>query len=168
MQEDDAALLVRFKLGEPAALAEVYDRYVGLVYRHVHYLVANDRAQAEALTERAFLEAFEAVRGSSEGRPIISWLLDIAHNLASQYMATPAWRKTEQSTEHASAHTDSREELLRALFKLTSFERQVLLLRLVDQLDYEEVARALNRSVRSVQTALYKALRRLREILKRD
>src|SRR5262245_29786805 len=71
---------------ETAAFAELYDRHVVRVYRHIYYLV-NDAREAEDLTAQTFLKAWEAVdRYKERGAPFVAWLLRIAHNLTVSHL----------------------------------------------------------------------------------
>ena len=68
------------------AFAELYDRHVVRVYRHIYYVV-NDRNAAEDLTAQTFLKAWEAIdRYTDRGTPFIAWLLRIAHNQSISYL----------------------------------------------------------------------------------
>ena len=77
--EDDRELAARLVAGEPAALAEAYDRYAGLVYGLARRVLGDD-ALAEDVTQEVFTllwqrpERFDPARGS-----LRSWLGMLAH-----------------------------------------------------------------------------------------
>jgi RNA polymerase sigma-70 factor (ECF subfamily) len=81
-QQDEAALLARIHAGDDSAMAELYDRYSGIVYG-VALRVLGSTASAEDLLQEVFLQlwrnprAFDAERGR-----LAPWLAVIARNRA--------------------------------------------------------------------------------------
>jgi RNA polymerase sigma-70 factor (ECF subfamily) len=81
-QQDEAALLARIHAGDESAMAELYDRYSGIVYG-VALRVLGSTASAEDLLQEVFLQlwrnprAFDAERGR-----LAPWLAVIARNRA--------------------------------------------------------------------------------------
>jgi RNA polymerase sigma-70 factor (ECF subfamily) len=77
---EDRELAARLQAGDQAALAEVYDRYVGLVFGMARR-VLGDEAKAEDVTQEVFVyvweqpHRFDASRGS-----LRSWLGLLAHH----------------------------------------------------------------------------------------
>jgi RNA polymerase sigma-70 factor (ECF subfamily) len=173
----DLSLLRRCQQGEVEAFGELYERYVDRVYRHVYYLT-RDRTEAEDLTAETFLRAWQAIgRYQWRDKPLLSWLLTIAHNLVISRMRRNSHHG--RSLEHmgAEANTASvapedayianlqHEQVLRAILKLKPLERQVILLRFVDQMDYPEVAAALGKTVNAIRVTQFRALSNLRRML---
>jgi RNA polymerase sigma-70 factor (ECF subfamily) len=80
--KEDAALIARIRGGNENAMADLYDRYSGLVYG-VALRVLGDTAAAEDLLQEVFLQlwrnpqAFDADRGR-----LAPWLAVIARNRA--------------------------------------------------------------------------------------
>jgi RNA polymerase sigma-70 factor, ECF subfamily len=79
-QQDEAALLARIRAGDESAMAELYDRYSGIVYG-VALRVLGSTASAEDLLQEVFLQlwrnpqAFNPERGK-----LAPWLAVIARN----------------------------------------------------------------------------------------
>ena len=80
--KDDAALIARIRAGEQGAMADLYDRYAGVVYG-VALRVLTSTAAAEDVVQEVFLQlwrnpqAFNADRGR-----LAPWLAVIARNRA--------------------------------------------------------------------------------------
>ncbi len=80
--QDEAALLARIRAGDESAMAELYDRYSGIVYG-VALRVLGSTASAEDVLQEVFLQlwrnpqAFDAERGR-----LAPWLAVIARNRA--------------------------------------------------------------------------------------
>ncbi len=79
-QQDEAALIARIRAGDGSAMAELYDRYSGIVYG-VALRVLGSTASAEDLLQEVFLQlwrnpqAFDPDRGR-----LAPWLAVIARN----------------------------------------------------------------------------------------
>lgn len=173
---EEEKLLVQRAIGkDQAAFAELYDRHVVRVYRHIYYLVSDTR-EAEDLTAQTFLKAWEAIgRYKERGAPIIAWLLRIAHNLTVSHL-----RSKRDHSELEDVHVDQRrggnpEEVLvqssdehsvrEAVMKLREEQRQVIMLRFVEEMGYQEVAEVIGKSVPAVRVIQHRALGNLRKIM---
>jgi RNA polymerase sigma-70 factor (ECF subfamily) len=173
---DDTPLVYRAIEGDQEAFGELYDRHVVRVYRHIYYMVGN-AAEAEDLTAQTFLRAWEAVpRYQVRGAPFVSWLLRIAHNLGVSYLRS----KRESSQLHdgivdekmridpeSSYMQTADEELVReAILRLRDEQRQVIILRFIEDLDYKEVAEIIGKSVAAIRVIQHRALNSLRKQMK--
>ncbi len=170
---DERTLVQRAIARDREAFAALYDRHVVRVYRHIYYMVGNP-AEAEDLTAQAFLQAWEAVpRYQIRGAPFVSWLLRIAHNLGVSHL-----RSRKEGTELPETLVDhsrdgNPEEVLQrraeaervreAILRLRDEQRQVIMLRFVEDLEYPEVARIVGKSVAAVRVIQHRALNALRK-----
>jgi RNA polymerase sigma-70 factor (ECF subfamily) len=173
---DDTPLVLRAIRRDQEAFGELYDRHVVRVYRHIYYMVGN-AAEAEDLTAQAFLRAWEAIeRYQVRGAPFVSWLLRIAHNLGVSYL-----RSKRDSSELHDGIVDTKErrdpewsyqqtaeeELVReAILTLREEQRQVIVLRFIEDLDYKEVAEIIGKSVAAIRVIQHRALNSLRKQMK--
>lgn len=173
---DDTPLVIRAIERDQEAFGELYDRHVVRVYRHIYYMVGN-AAEAEDLTAQTFLRAWEAIpRYQVRGAPFVSWLLRIAHNMGVSYLRS----KRESSQLHDGIVDDkmrrdpesayeqtAEEELVReAIMKLRDEQRQVIILRFIEDLDYREVAEIIGKSVAAIRVIQHRALNALRKQMK--
>jgi len=169
-------LVQRAVLHDGEAFAELYDRHVIRVFRHIYYII-NDPKEAEDLTAQTFLRAWEAIgRFQPRGAPFASWLLRIAHNLAVSHLrARKGDAQLHESliddgpprNPEAVAQRHAEEERVRqAVLRLGDDQRQVIILRFVEELDYKEVAEILGKSVAAVRVIQHRALCALRKIMR--
>ena len=173
---DDIPLVMRAIEKDQDAFGELYDRHVVRVYRHIYYMVGS-ATEAEDLTAQTFLRAWEAVeRYQVRGAPFVSWLLRIAHNLGVSYLRS----KRESSELHdgivdhkmrvdpaSSFAQTADEELVReAILLLREEQRQVIILRFIEDLDYKEVAEIIGKSVAAIRVIQHRALNSLRKQMK--
>jgi len=173
---DERILVQQAIRHDSEAFAGLYDRHVVRVYRHIYYMI-NDQKEAEDLTAQTFLQAWEAIgRFQPRGAPFASWLLRIAHNLAvSNLRARKGDAELHESlideglprNPEAVAERQAEEERVRqAVLRLGDDQRQVIILRFVEELDYKEVAEILGKSVAAVRVIQHRALCALRKIMK--
>jgi len=173
---DDTPLVLRAIQRDQDAFGELYDRHVVRVYRHIYYMVGN-AAEAEDLTAQTFLRAWEAIdRYQVRGAPFVSWLLRIAHNLGVSYLRS----KRESSQLHDGLVDDkprrdpewsyqqtAEEDMVReAILHLREEQRQVIILRFIEDLEYPEVAEIIGKSVAAIRVIQHRALNALRKQMK--
>lgn len=173
---DDTDLVLRAIQRDQDAFGELYDRHVVRVYRHIYYMVGN-AAEAEDLTAQAFLRAWEAIpRYQVRGAPFVSWLLRIAHNLGVSYLRSKREssqihegivdHKMQRDPESAYEQTADEERVREAIMMLREEQRQVIILRFIEDLDYREVAEIIGKSVAAIRVIQHRALNALRKQMK--
>ena len=178
MPREEATLLQRAKEGDPAAFAEIYDEYQPAIYRYVLYRV-DDVATAEDLTSEVFVRLVKNIdRFTYRGLPLLAWLYTIARNLvADHYRHTRQLLPLSLLENSATDVTDPEEaaergltqhKLAAAMASLTEDQRQVVLMKFIEGMDNEMVARALGKSVGAVKALQHRALAVLRDILRRS
>jgi RNA polymerase sigma-70 factor (ECF subfamily) len=175
LHRDEEGLVELAKQGSAAAFGEIYDRYVSLVYRYAQTLLGS-RSEAEDLTAETFLRALQAIKEYRwTGRPVSSWLLTIARNLAINHLRRKQRAKDALCLLAVSASSDPVElggregvdlqDLPQAILALSPVERDVIILRFVLDLDYPQVSQVVSKSVNNVRVIQHRALRRLHQNL---
>jgi RNA polymerase sigma-70 factor (ECF subfamily) len=173
---DEGKLVQQAIRHDSEAFAALYDLHVVRVYRHIYYII-NDQKEAEDLTAQTFLQAWEAIgRFRPRGAPFASWLLRIAHNLAVSHLrARKGDTQLHESLvddglpgnpEAVAERQAEGERVRRAVLRLGDDQRQVIMLRFIEELDYREVAEILGKSVAAVRVIQHRALCALRKIMK--
>jgi RNA polymerase sigma-70 factor (ECF subfamily) len=179
LQDLDERTLVQRATGrDREAFGALYDRHVVRVYRHLYYLVGN-AAEAEDLAAQTFLQAWQAVpRYQIRGAPFISWLLRIAHNLGVSHLRSrrdglelPATLVDHGSHGNPELSVERQADVDRvreAILQLREEQRQVIILRFVEDLEYPEVAQIVGKSVAAVRVIQHRALNALRKQIWRE
>lgn len=138
----------------------------------------NDYQEAENLTQDTFLTALRAI-DRFVGEDYKPWLVRIAVNKCKDYLKS-AYYRTTQTTESelldslpAADPVEKRvernvdiEQLRRACESLPEPYREVALLHFMEDMSFDEIARRLNRPVKTVQTQGYRARDKLKKMLK--
>jgi RNA polymerase sigma-70 factor (ECF subfamily) len=170
---EERALVERAVARDKDAFAELYDRHAPPVYRRLYKLVGN-QGDAEDLTAQSFLQAWQAIdRFEVRGAPFLAWLHRIAHNLAVSHLrrrrdhaplpealseAGPLRTDPEQAVQHLIDH----EHTVVALRGLGREQRLVIVLRILQDRDYAEVAEIMGKSVPTVRVLRHRAVNALR------
>jgi RNA polymerase sigma-70 factor (ECF subfamily) len=175
MSRDETRLVQRAKEGDPAAFAELYDRYQPAIYRYIFYRVDNT-ATAEDLTSEVFVRLVERIdRFRYRGRPLLAWLYTIARNLVMDHhrragrsiplaLDTPQIADMPDPEEMAEGALEQ-QRLAAALSCITEDQRDVIILKFIEGLDNETVAQTLGKSVGAVKALQHRALAALRRVM---
>ena len=146
-----------------------YKRYASEVFRFALYL-SGEWGEAEDITSETFVRVWASAT-QLEMRTVKSYLFTIARNLflqglrkRSRHVAlTP---KLPDSQPGLQAQIEQQAELravLARLQKLPEIDRAALLLKTLDEMPYEEIARVLGISVSSAKVKVHRARVKLEE-----
>ncbi len=155
-----------------------------LVVRYQRRVAAKIRALVrrtdvtEELTQEAFIYAYDNLADLREGAAFWSWLSTIARNVASAYLR----RRQHQTDAQSAAREDAKEEggvgaglsfaasaeqeiIAREMFgmideamaELPAKQRDALMLREIDGLDYKAIAATLGVPVNTVRSLIFRA-----------
>lgn len=179
INEDDRSLAERLKRREPAAMAELYDRYGKLAYALI-YRVVRDVGVAEDLVQETFLRVWNRAQGFDAERGALGpWLLAVARNRAIDYVRSAGGRMSRSALEleeselpsvfvNFEADLLSRDRARRvrgALDKLNENQRHVIELAYFEGLSQTEMAERMRQPLGTVKTWVRTALKNLREEL---
>jgi RNA polymerase sigma-70 factor (ECF subfamily) len=152
-----------------ATFAQAAEEHLDDVFGYLLY-VTRDRSLADDLSGSTFEKAlrlwprFDARRGSTR-----TWLLGIARTTALDWFRAESRRRRREelaavSEAHEADFVEGLSPVLEAaLAELSSGEREVIVLRVVLELDGDATARILGISPTAVSTRLSRALKRLEE-----
>jgi len=163
---------------------EIMRQHQKRVYR-VIFLLVRDRDAADTLTQECFLRAYQNLPHFRGECRIETWLIRIAVNQVRDHVKSKRmsfWRRlvgledeeASQSTVPASSPSPERILLARAQLEtvwgavqaLSPQQREVFLLRFVEELSLPEIAQVLGIKVGSVKAQLFRALGTVRKHMK--
>jgi RNA polymerase sigma-70 factor (ECF subfamily) len=155
--------------------------YRGRILRYALFAV-RDRDAAETITQECFLKAYRARESFRGDCSLSTWLMQIAVNLVRDHTRSKQfqfWKRAEMSAvdvaevadflPHVSSSAESgllAQEQLKAVWaaveKLSKLQRQVFLLRFVEEMELLEIAAAMGMKESTVKSHLYRALNAVR------
>ena len=165
----DAALVER-SLRDPEAFAGLFDRHAAEIHRYAARRLGIEIA--DDVMAETFAVAFQRRdRYDLAQAEAIPWLYGIATNLIRGHRRAEArrWRALARDVRSAGSESEAervtarvsaqagRPALMRALAGLPARQRDVLLLYAWGELDYDEIARALDVPVGTVRSRLHRA-----------
>jgi len=161
----------RMKSGDKSALHEVYEAYVGYIYMIVFQIVSN-REDAEDVTSEFFIKVWRLADTYRGGNGHRAWMATIARN-----MAVDLLRKTKREVPtddfvepvEENASTESLEQevlsdvsLKQALDKLKPNEREIVHLKIIGEMTFQEIADILRIPLGTVTWRYQNAINKLR------
>ena len=169
-KEADERLLIEAAQHDPARFAELYEINFERVYAYVIKRV-RERAEAEDVTAEVFHHALANLkRFEWRGIPFAAWLFRIAANLISDRWQRSGREVTDDSEALDSAQVspveieevERRATLFRLVDTLPAEQRNVVVLRFVEQKSIKEVAREIRKTEGAVKQLQFRALTSLR------
>jgi RNA polymerase sigma-70 factor (ECF subfamily) len=173
---DERALIERCRAGDDSAFSELVDRYKNLVYAMVCRMVS-DRTQADDLAQEVFLKVHRGLPYFRGDARLSTWIYRIVANVCSEARGRhspevpidggredrpPAERG---ASDGAFADMELRDRLNKALAQLPEHYRFLVAAHYLEGIQYDALAETLGVPLGTVKTHLYRAKRRLRELL---
>lgn len=176
MPPDDPALIDAFRQGDEFAFVALYDRYKGAIYAYCAKMLL-DRTAAEDLLQETFARAYEHRERLLNSTSFKAWLFTIARN---QCLNALRKKGREVGFEPEAPELPARgatpfgnllkseqaELVSRTLDQLSPSYREVVVLREYQNLSYAEIAAVTKTTESSVKSRLFKARRKIGEILR--
>ena len=179
----DAQLIAAVRRGNDHAFEQLYRRYSAAIARFVTARV-RDRGRAEDLVQEIFLSALRRLRATETDITFRPWIFEIAKNAAIDHYrrtsraeevsihADDALRPSDQlrlvgrahmRPENAILHKERFDQLRDAFAGLSTNHHRVLVLRELEGLSYREIAQEMDMTRPAVESALFRARRRLQQ-----
>ncbi len=169
----------RLREGDTEALREVVHAF-GERLTAVVSGVLRDRDAVEDVVQETFTKAFYRIHGFKGGSSLYTWLYRVAVNGAKDYIKSRKRRPASSFDElpgraslpagerpmvEGLERREMRLEVRRAIDRLPEGFRTVLALREIEGMAYNEIAEVLGLSLGTVESRLFRARRRLRDLL---
>lgn len=188
----DELLIERVKNGDLAAYNDIVSRYYDRIFARVSQLLKN-RQDAEEVTQDAFIRAQRGLESFRGDASFSTWLYQIATNLAHNRYWYWFRRKRDQSISldqpmgedgdmtlenimpcegespaEATVTQEFVDRVSACMHDLNEKHKEVLILRNVKNMSYDEIAHDLGISVGTVKSRIARARESLRELMGSD
>jgi RNA polymerase sigma-70 factor, ECF subfamily len=172
-------LVARCRSGDLDAFGQVYAQYERPVFRYAYHLLANAE-DADDVKQETFLKAYRAMASFKGDSRLLTWLLVICGNLCRDQVKrrkrqrevlydprdvpVDTYGSGSDGDPDAKIEKDERSRVvLGALQGMPPDQREIIVLREIEELDYAEIAKVLGCSLASVKLKLFRARRRFKE-----
>jgi len=181
MKDPEFDLIRAVAGGDEAAFEELVKRYqapiITFIYRYV-----GDLYSAQDLAQEAFLRIFQAAPSFKPKGKVSSWVFKIAYNLSANELKRRKriadfhlrmsredhniLGRPQKNHQVEAGAREKEERLTAALLELPESQRAALLLKVNEGLSYLEISTILNVSVASVESLIFRARNRLKQLVK--
>ena len=185
---EDADLVKRAQRGDYTAFDALVTKHRGKVYAMIMNMVKND-ADAWDLAQDSFIKAWRALPKFENRSQFSTWLFRISHNVVYDWMRKKNSRAEEElddqvfnsntidmnaatapkqspRPDEAMVGDELRAEIEEALNKLSPEQKETILLREVQGMDYKEIAEVMDCTLGTVMSRLFYARKKLQTLLK--
>jgi RNA polymerase sigma-70 factor (ECF subfamily) len=170
----DAVIVARVLRGDVEVFRVLVERYRDRFARYAYHMLGN-REDAEEALQDAFTRAYRSLARCEDPERFSAWLFRILVNRCRTMGARRGRRaKTfvvdeiallEAAEEHPAEQAAWREEIDRALERLSADQREAFLLKYVEELGYDDMAQLTGVGVSALKMRVMRACERLRELL---
>jgi RNA polymerase sigma-70 factor, ECF subfamily len=184
-QLPDALLVKNYIAGDENALADLVNRHQSKIYSFI-YSKLKDRDVADDVFQDTFIKVIKTLRSNSyneEGK-FLPWVMRIAHNLIVDHYRKnkkmPMLRETEEFSIFSILSDDSpnvegriitdliEKDLTRIIQELPHDQKEVIMMRLYQDLSFNEIAEQTNVSINTALGRMRYAILNLRKIIEKN
>ena len=173
---DEDKIVQRARRGDAAAFEQLVTAYRDRVYRLALRLCGNE-ADADEAAQDAFLAAWRGLPNFRGESKFSTWLYQLVNHAAIDLLRREKRQvaagdidevdapDTAPSPHRLAERNEQRQAVREAVLALPEEQRQVVVLRFMEELSYEEIGAALHLPTGTVKSRLNRAKAALREIL---
>ena len=174
-KEEDIILVRKAKIGDKNAFGELVEKYKERIY-FVAYRMTNNHADADDLSQEAFIKAYENIAGFREESSFSTWLYRIIVNITINYLNKTRRKQVfsldeniyiegaSNPAELAKQH-QLHEEITKAIASLPLKQRIVVELAILEGLPHRKIGEILGCREKTVSWYLFRARKKLKEKL---
>ena len=186
-REEELEIILRVRAGDTDAFEALVLEHQNKVYSLALRMVGNEE-DARDMAQEAFIRAFNSLASFRGESKFSVWLYRLTSNICIDFLRGRAKRRTVSlrwededgeegeleipdarfSPEARLERTELRESVRRGLDSLSPEYREILLLREINGLSYDEISRALNLEEGTVKSRIFRARKKLSEFLIRE
>jgi RNA polymerase sigma-70 factor (ECF subfamily) len=185
--EEDIVLVRRCQKGDALAFEQLVIKYRSKVFSMIYGMVQNEQ-DAWDLAQEGFIKAWRSIHRFKGQASFYTWLYRIVTNVAIDSLRRKGFKKTAEFDDHIAAsevepgsktvptpdplphHGLEREEIRQrieqAISRLSPEHRAVIVMKEIEELQYNEIAEALGCSIGTVMSRLFYARKKLQTLLK--
>lgn len=174
------AVIVKLAKGDKNALKLIYEAYVRLIYAVVYDMVGK-KEDAEDITSDFFIKLIHVAKSFRAGNSHKAWLVSIARNMTIDYLRKNRREMPEANDEiregviethgaverskQAEKNTIISEDMKNAMKQLKPGEREIIDMKLVGQLTFQEIADIQKKPIGTITWTYNQGIKKLRRCL---
>lgn len=173
-ETDLQALIKRIQQGESNLFGRIFDIFSDRIFRFLYFRIG-DRETAKDILSETFLGAYQSLKRyqSRSDAKFSTWLFSIAHKQLVSY-----YRKEKKASGYRAKLTEDLiatpdkidvgleyQAVVKQIAELPDNLQEVLVLRLVEELDYPEISEITGKKPGNIRVLVHRAIKQLREKL---
>lgn len=174
MAEDISAIIDLIKNGQKEEFTKLLDIFQQKIFRYCYYMLGQQE-EAEDAVQEVFLKAYNNINRYQTSSNFSAWLYKIAHNHCVNKLRhrkiikfLPINLENFVLKTHISSSIENKElneRLEEALNHLSAVERSIILMRIIEEKRYKEIAELLNYKPATLRKKYQRACKKLQNIL---
>lgn len=156
-------LLKKISCGDEAALKEFYNYYGNFIFAHA-WSITDSFALADEITNDVLLKVWIASQKEAEVKNPLGWIFTITRNCSIDKI-----KKEKQYSEIYEVPfndaglelIDSTDAFYKAIAPLKENERQIIILRMIEDLPFKAIAKIMQLPATRVSAVFYRALKKI-------
>jgi RNA polymerase sigma-70 factor, ECF subfamily len=187
VEQDDIALVRRCQKGDALAFEQLVIKYRSKVFSMVYGMVQNEQ-DAWDLAQEGFIKAWRSIHRFKGEAYFYTWLYRIVTNVTIDSLRRKGLKKTAEFDDaitpaeiepgsktvpnpdpmphHGLEREEIRSRIEHAINKLSPEHRAVIVMKEIEELQYNEIAKVLGCSIGTVMSRLFYARKKLQTLLK--
>jgi RNA polymerase sigma-70 factor (ECF subfamily) len=159
---DEVCLAERLVSGNMYYFEELVNLYHKRIYDFSYRMVHN-RSTAEDITQDVFIKVYKNIHKLNSARALKPWILKIAYTTSISYLRKNKYLTIDIESNEIASNEDcigeyeSRETILKEIEALSTDCRAIFLLRIMEDLSFEQIALMTETSVSSVKSKFYRS-----------
>ncbi|MFA6605083.1 MAG: RNA polymerase sigma factor [Patescibacteria group bacterium] len=171
MENDDLSLISACQAGDGQAFGQLYDRYFKKIYSFVYYKISHKENTEDLVAETFYKALNNLVKFDSRKGSFSSWLYRIARNTVIDHYRTNKNFQDIEEISDVSFSITADDDLDRAaqiseikdkLNRLSDTQREIIVLRVWQQLSYKEISEIVGKSEANCKMIFSRSIKELR------
>jgi RNA polymerase sigma-70 factor (ECF subfamily) len=173
-------LIAGVRRGDENAFQLIFEQHHRFIFRFLYGMVG-ERRLAEELTQETFMQAYRNIGSLREEAKLLSWLCGIARNVALHSLRSRPgknqWigiddqevaelKDAQLTPETRMLNAELKTVIRDALTALDEDKRAVFILKVLQQMSYEEIAEVTGFSIPKLKTDLHRAKIEMRRLIR--
>jgi len=187
VEEDDITLVRRCQKGDTKAFEQLVIKYRSKVFSMIYGIVQNEQDAWDSAQE-GFIKAWRSIHRFKSESSFYTWLYRIMTNVTLDALRRKSLKKSAEFDDHVTSsqiepssrttpvadplphrgleRAEIRQRIEQAIDQLSPEHRAVILMKEVEDLQYNEIAEAVGCSIGTVMSRLFYARKKLQAMLK--
>ncbi|HZZ42593.1 MAG TPA: sigma-70 family RNA polymerase sigma factor [Tepidisphaeraceae bacterium] len=165
-------LVIRCQAGDPVALEELIAMHQPRLRSFLHKM---HFSHADDLLQDVWIDVFHGLPRLADPASFVPWLYRIARNRVYRKLRRPDLfpldtldPPADESAEENTFTSEDAAAVHVALDKLSPEHREVLLLRFMEEMSYDDIARVTNCNLGTIRSRIHNAKRHLKSIIEQE